>query len=79
MIRIGSVHDKCYVIHLLARGAKGKTIDHRVMEVLGKKMNLIEAVLGKRFKGESDAVTVEVENDISDLFSALQQDARGKR
>jgi len=79
MIRIGSIHDKCFVVHFLARGRKGKTIDHRVMEVLGKKMNLIEAVLGKRFKGDGELATVEVENDISNLFTALQQDARDAR
>jgi len=79
MIRIGSVHDKCFVVHFLARGRKGKTVDHRVMEVLGKKMNLIEAVLGKRFKGDGELATVEAENDISDLFTALQQDAKDAR
>jgi superfamily II DNA or RNA helicase len=79
MIRIGSPHDKCYVLHLLGKSKKknGKTIDHRVMEVLGKKMALVEAVLGKRIKGDQDSdAIIPVENDISDLFSTLQQDAR---
>jgi SNF2 family DNA or RNA helicase len=75
MIRIGSVHDRCFVVHLVAKGQR-KTVDHRVMEVLGKKMKLIEAVLGKRIKGESDQVTISAENEISDLFTALRQDAK---
>jgi len=76
MIRIGSVHDKCYVIHLLARGKRRQTVDHRVMQVLSRKMTLVEAVLGKRIKGESDTdLVIEVENDISDLFNALRDDA----
>lgn len=79
MIRIGSVHDRCYVVHLLARQQKRRTIDHRVMEVLNKKMDLIEAVLGKRIKGEQDHIEVASGNEISDLFSALQQDAEESR
>jgi SNF2 family DNA or RNA helicase len=76
MIRIGSVHDKCYMVHLLGRQQKKQTMDHRVMQVLGKKMELVEAVLGKRIKGEGDEqVTIEVRNEISDLFSSLRQDA----
>jgi SNF2 family DNA or RNA helicase len=79
MIRIGSVHDRCYAIHLVAQGQQG-TIDSRVMGVLRKKMKLVEQVMGKRIKGESmgDEVTVSTENDISDLFSALQADARAR-
>ena len=73
MIRIGSIHDRVYAVHLVAKG----TVDQRVMEVLKKKMNLIEAVQGKRIKGEGDAtVMIQKDNDISDLFSALQEDAR---
>ena len=77
MIRIGSTNDKCYVTHLVARrsGSKKETIDHRVMEVLGKKMHLVEAVLGKRIKGEGDESAIQVNNDISDLFKALKKDA----
>lgn len=76
MIRIGSVHDKCFAIHLVAKGRK-KSVDHRVMEVQGKKMQLIEAVIGKRIKGETDTqAEISVGNDISDLFAALQADAR---
>lgn len=76
MIRIGSEHDRCYVVHLVARGTRRKTVDHRVMEVLGKKMVLVEAVLGKRLKGEGDNVPIAAENEISDLFRALRQDAK---
>jgi SNF2 family DNA or RNA helicase len=71
MIRIGSEHDRCYAIHLAAKGS----IDEKVMGVLKKKMKLIEAVMGKRIKGEEDEVIVAAENDISDIFEAMKQDA----
>lgn len=75
MIRIGSIHDRCLVLRLVAKGKK-KTVDHRVLEILNKKMALFEAVLGKRLKGEGDATAlVEQENDISDLFDSLKRDA----
>lgn len=80
MIRIGSVHDRCYVIHMVARrtGSKKETVDHRIMHVLSKKMGLVESVLGKRIKGEGeDYSAISVENDISDLFAALKNDAKG--
>lgn len=77
MIRIGSIHDTCYALHLVAKSfMHGATVDKRVMDVLGKKMNLIETVLGKRFKGEDDSTVIEVSNDISDIFSGLVDDAR---
>jgi len=77
MIRIGSVHDRCYAIHLIAKG----TIDDKVMAVLRKKMKLIEAVMGKRIKGEDseDSEVVGAENDISDLFAAMRADALAKK
>lgn len=75
MIRIGSKHDSVTAIHLVAKDS----IDQRVMEVLTKKMKLVEAVLGKRLKGENDSDDmVSPENDISALFEMLQQDARKK-
>ena len=80
MIRIGSAHDRCYAIHLAAKKTTGKshTIDHHVLEILKKKMGLIEAVLGKRIKGDSDGVMISADNDISDLFTSLKDDAAGK-
>jgi SNF2 family DNA or RNA helicase len=75
MIRIGSVHDRCYAVHLLA----ANTIDQRVAKVLAKKMELVEAVLGKRLKNEDSTVMVSAQNDLSDLFSALQEDALAAR
>lgn len=74
MIRIGSVHDRCHAIHLVAKG----TIDSRVMEVLNRKMSLVEQVIGKRIKGDDkdDEVQIDSRNEISDLFEALKQDAR---
>ena len=76
MIRIGSTHDRCYAIHLVTE----KTIDERVVKVLATKMGLVESVLGKRIKGETDVgVTVDSINDLSDLFAGLQQDARERK
>jgi SNF2 family DNA or RNA helicase len=73
MIRIGSIHDRCYAIHMVARG----TIDTKVMAVLRTKMKLIEQVMGKRLKGEDmGGIMVSDENSIDDLFTALQADAR---
>ena len=40
-------------------------------------MQLVEAVLGKKIKGEGDTnEVISSENEISDLFSSLKQDAR---
>lgn len=80
MIRIGSPNDKCYAIHLVCED----TVDERVMEVLSKKMKLVENIIGKRLQGdekgsEEDEKTVYKQtSDIGDIFSALQQDARKK-
>lgn len=81
MIRIGSPNDRCYAIHLVC----DDTVDERVMEVLSKKMKLVEGIIGKRLIGEEGA-TEEDENsvitqtsEISDIFSALQSDARKKK
>lgn len=75
IIRIGSAHDRCYAIHLVAKG----TIDDKVMAVLKKKMKLIEAIMGKRLKSDTDTdEIVTTENDISDIFSAMQADARSR-
>jgi SNF2 family DNA or RNA helicase len=71
MIRIGTVHDKVYALHLVCSGS----VDERVMQVLRKKMALVESVLGKRIKGENDNIEVSSENDISDLFDSLRKDA----
>jgi SWI/SNF-related matrix-associated actin-dependent regulator 1 of chromatin subfamily A len=79
MIRIGSAHDTCSVVHLVAKGRKKKTVDHRVLEVLGKKMHLVEAILGKRLKGTGDSSVISVENEISDLFQSLKQDAKEQK
>ena len=62
--------------HLVAKGRKS-TVDSRVLEVMHRKMKLIEAVIGRRLKGEQDiGAMIPVENDISDLFDLLSQDAR---
>lgn len=73
MIRIGSSHDKVYAIHLVAKWKKA-TVDQKVMEVLSNKMAVVEAVLGKRLKGESNEV-IRSGSDIEDLFDALMADA----
>jgi superfamily II DNA or RNA helicase len=72
ILRIGSKHDNVYAIHLVTEN----TIDGHVMKALSRKMKLVEAVLGKRIKGDADEVIeVAPENDISDLFDALRGDA----
>jgi len=80
MIRIGSMHDKVLALHLVAKSKKeGKTIDRRVMEVIGSKMKLIEAVLGERLRGtekvEKNEGRIEVTSEINDIFDALRADA----
>jgi SNF2 family DNA or RNA helicase len=75
MIRIGSLHDNVFALHLVVK----KTIDERVAKIMSQKLALIEKVLGKRIKGESDDVMVSVENDLSDLFDALRADAKAAK
>jgi SNF2 family DNA or RNA helicase len=76
MIRIGSVHDRVYAIHLICTD----TIDERVQDVRRKKMKLVEAILGQRIKGENEAsVTYDTRSEIKDIFSALRQDAASKK
>jgi SNF2 family DNA or RNA helicase len=76
MIRIGSVHDRCYAIHLCAKG----TIDDKVMAVLRKKMKLVESIMGKRLKGDNtdEDTIISSDNDISDIFAAVAQGARSR-
>lgn len=73
MIRLGSKHDRCYAIHMVARGS----IDVQVLGVLRKKMQLIEQVMGRRIKGDNDDdVIISDENSIDDLFAAMAAEAR---
>jgi SWI/SNF-related matrix-associated actin-dependent regulator 1 of chromatin subfamily A len=73
MIRIGSENDTCYAIHLVCRD----TIDERVMQVVRRKMNLIEQVLGERVKGvKGKDVIYEAGSEVKDLFDAMVADAR---
>lgn len=75
MIRIGSIHDRVLALHLVCEG----TIDERVLDIMDTKMGLLEAVLGKRIKGEDDTdemISAE-EGSIDALFDALRDDARG--
>jgi SNF2 family DNA or RNA helicase len=75
MIRIGSVHQNVYAIHLVATGRK-VTIDKKVMDVMFKKKELVEAVIGKRLKGDSEDQDVHLENsDINDLFDSMRDEA----
>jgi SNF2 family DNA or RNA helicase len=80
MIRIGSPNDRCYAIHLVCED----TVDERVMDVLAKKMKLVEGIIGQRLKGEERSETddnsvITQTSEIGDIFSALQQDARKKK
>ena len=79
MIRIGSEHDRCYAVHLMARG----TVDQRVQEVLSKKMGLIEAVLGQRLRSEGggvgssdESLIYDTTSEIKELFNGLVADAQ---
>jgi SNF2 family DNA or RNA helicase len=73
MIRIGSVHDRVYAVHLVVNNS----VDGHVMKVLRRKIDLINKTLGKRIKGEDEAdFVVEESNDILSLFGDLQQDAK---
>ena len=78
MIRIGSPNDVCYATHLVV----ANSVDERVMEVLSKKMKLVEDIIGKRLQGngseDEEEVVYEATSEVSDLFSALQADARKK-
>jgi SNF2 family DNA or RNA helicase len=76
MIRVGSIHDRCYAIHLVARD----TIDEHVQKIVKKKMKLIEDVLGERIKGEKgEDVIYQVTSDAKDLIDMMVQDARTKK
>lgn len=76
MIRVGSEHDRCYAIHLVARD----TVDEHVQKIVKKKMKLIEDVLGERIKGEKgEDVIYQVSSDTKDLIDMMVQDAKVKR
>lgn len=75
MIRLGSIYDRVVAIHLLVEDS----VDEKTMDLMEKKMGLVEAVLGKRLKGEGDEdnEVLQVDNGINDLFNALRDEARG--
>lgn len=73
-IRIGSPHDKVVAVHLVAerprlKAKERKTIDHYTLEILQKKKDLIDKVLGEAavgaldFKGES-SFTRQLQNSL---------------
>lgn len=77
MIRIGSEHDRVLALHLVAKVDGVPSVDEKVMEVIEKKLKLIEAVLGERLKGHEEAAAMlPVTSDVNDLFEALK--AAGK-
>lgn len=75
MIRVGSTHERVYSIHLVAEG----TIDQRVLQVLTKKMKLVEAIIGKRIQGEEAQIEkpkhFEIVHELNELFDLLLEDA----
>lgn len=74
MIRIGSVHDRVYALHLVCKD----TIDQRVMKVIRNKLDLIEAIIGKRILGEDDEVIeFDPTSDLNQLYDLLRDDAQG--
>lgn len=74
MIRIGSIHDRVYALHLVVKGS----IDRRVQQVKNKKLKLIEAVLGARIKGETTNEVFEIGSETNDLYEYLLEDAKRK-
>lgn len=79
MIRVGSTHDRVYSIHLVARNS----VDSRVLQVLNRKMKIVEAIIGKRIKGEDAQIEkpaqVEVFSEINALFDMLVEDASDRK
>lgn len=73
MIRIGSAHDRVLAIHLVAKVKGVPTVDEKVVEVIEKKLKLIEAVLGERLKGKSSDEVLTVDSGVNDLFNALKK------
>lgn len=67
--RIGSTHDKIFLIYLICRG----TIDEKVYDVLASKKNLFDAVLGDSAVGAIDA---KAPATVSDLFNEILEDAK---
>jgi SNF2 family DNA or RNA helicase len=80
MIRIGSAHSSVYGIHLVSERynkGDGKTIDKHVMNILTKKMELVEGVLGKRIVGDSRIF--DSKSGTNDLFEVLRDELKSKR
>lgn len=76
MIRVGSTESKVYAIHLVAQD----TIDERVMQVLKKKMKLVEAIIGERIKKEgSQQEEFTIVNELNEIFDMVKSDAKKKR
>lgn len=76
MLRIGSIYDRVVALHLVAEDS----VDEKTMDIMEKKMGLLEAVLGKRLKGEDDDDDLVFKSDkggINELFDALRDEARG--
>ena len=76
MLRIGSIHDRVFALHLVTEDS----IDERVMDIMDGKMGLLEAVLGKRIKGDDDDDDEVIQADkgsIDALFESLTTAAKG--
>lgn len=76
MLRIGSIYDRVFAIHLVCE----KSVDERVMDIMDRKMALLDAVIGKRIKGEDDGDDDLIDADkgyIDELFQALRNEAMG--
>lgn len=75
MIRIGSIHDRVYALHLVCKD----TIDQRVMKVIRAKLDLIEAIIGKRILGDDEElIQFDGSSDLNALYDALLDDARAQ-
>lgn len=76
MIRIGSAHDRVLALHLVAKVKGTPSVDEKVMEVIEKKLKLIEAVLGERLKGKDTSEseeTLTVTSEVNEIFDALKK------
>lgn len=78
-IRIGSPHQHVVAVHIIAERPQnsGKTIDHYTLEILQRKKNLIDKVLGESAVG---ALDFDSGNSFAlELLSLLQKSEKSKK
>lgn len=77
MVRIGSEHNRVYVVHLVVKD----TIDDYTVKAVSKKMRYFEQALGKRFKtSEEGAFSLrKMEDEIFDMIRRDAERLKGKK